>query len=312
MVKPDLRTSVAGIDLKNPILTASGTFGYGLEFRDFLDLSSLGGMVTKGLSSEPREGNPPARIVETPAGMLNAIGLQNIGVPAFIREKMPALRQYDTRIIANVFGATDAAYTKACAMLDDVPGIDGIELNVSCPNTEAGGMIFGTDPSSLGRIVSICRKATALPLIVKLSPNVTDIQVMGKAAEEGGADALSLINTLVGMAVDVERRRPVLANISGGLSGPAIRPVAVWQTWQVSRAVEIPIIGIGGIMTASDVVEFLLAGASAVQVGTASFIRPSVAADIVQELSDWLTERNIPTVRELIGGLEIPPGEPSS
>ena len=308
MVKPDLTTSIAGIELKNPILTASGTFGYGLEFLDFMDLSILGGIVSKGLSPEPRKGNPPARVVETPAGMLNAIGLQNIGVPAFIRDKVPELRKYDTRVIANVFGANDAAYVKACRMLDGVEGVDGIELNVSCPNTEEGGMIFGNDPASLGRIVSICRKATSLPLIVKLSPNVTSIQLMGRCAEDAGADALSLINTLVGMVIDVERRQPVLANISGGLSGPAIRPVAIWQTWQVCQAVKIPVIGIGGIMNARDVVEFLLAGASAVQVGTASFVQPAAAANIVTELSDWLAERNIDSVRELIGGLKIPPG----
>lgn len=307
MVTTDLSTSVAGIDLKNPILTASGTFGYGLEFTDFLDLNRLGGLVTKGLSAKPRKGNPPARVVETPAGMLNAIGLQNIGVPVFLKEKLPKLRAYDTKVIANVFGATEVAYVEACEMLGEAEGVAGIELNVSCPNTEEGGMIFGTDPAALGHVIRICRKATKLPLIVKLSPNVTDIQLMARCARDAGADAISLVNTFVGMAIDVERRRPVLANVCGGLSGPAIRPLAVWMTWQVHQAVEIPIIGIGGIMNARDVVEFLLAGASAVQVGTASFVTPSASANIVTELEDWLSERKITSVRELIGGLELPP-----
>jgi dihydroorotate dehydrogenase (NAD+) catalytic subunit len=307
MVTPDLTTVVAGIEFKNPILTASGTFGYGLEFTDFLDLKRLGGLVTKGLSAAPRRGNPPARVVETPAGMLNAIGLQNIGVPAFLEDKLPKLRKYDTKVIANVFGATETAYVAACEMLDGQDGIAGIELNVSCPNTEEGGMIFGIDPASLGHVTALCRKTTTLPLIVKLSPNVTDIQLMARSARDAGADAISLVNTFVGMAVDVERRRPVLANVCGGLSGPAIRPLAVWLTWQVRQAVEIPIIGIGGIMSARDVVEFLLVGASAVQVGTASFVTPSASADIVTELQGWLAERDIGSVRELIGGLQVPP-----
>ncbi len=307
MVTPDMTTTVAGIEFKNPVLTASGTFGYGLEFTDFLDLDRLGGLVTKGLSAAPRKGNPPARVVETPAGMLNAIGLQNIGVPSFLADKLPKLREYDTKVIANVFGATEAAYVEACRMLDGAEGLAGIELNVSCPNTEEGGMIFGVDPAALGHVTRLCRKETKLPLIVKLSPNVTDIRLMARCARDAGADALSLVNTFVGMAIDVERRRPVLANVCGGLSGPAIRPLAVWLTWQVRQAVEIPIIGIGGIMSARDVVEFLLAGASAVQVGTASFVTPSASADIVTELSNWLSERNIASVRELIGGLEVPP-----
>ena len=307
MVKPDMTTSVAGIDFKNPILTASGTFGYGLEFIDFLDLNRLGGLVTKGLSAAPRRGNPPARIVETPAGMLNAIGLQNIGVKAFLEDKLPGLREFDTRVIANVFGATEVAYVEACEMLNQASGVAGIELNVSCPNTEEGGMIFGIDPAALGHVTALCRKATKLPLIVKLSPNVTDIQLMARCARDAGADAISLVNTFVGMAIDVERRRPVLANVCGGLSGPAIRPLAVWLTWLVRQAVEIPIIGIGGIMNARDVVEFLLAGASAVQVGTASFVTPSISADIVTELSNWLSDRKISSIRELICGLEVPP-----
>lgn len=307
MVSPDLTTSCAGIDFKNPILTASGTFGYGLEFTDLLDLNRLGGLVTKGLSPSPRRGNPPARVVETPAGMLNAIGLQNIGIPAFLSDKLPELRKYDTKVLVNVFGATATAYVEACEMLDGAEGVSGIELNVSCPNTDEGGMIFGTDPDSLGHVTRICRKVTKLPLIVKLSPNVTDIALMARTAEDAGADAVSLVNTFVGMAIDVERRRPVLGNVCGGLSGPAIRPLAIWMTWQVYQAVQIPIIGIGGIMNARDVVEFLLAGASAVQIGTASFVTPSASTDIVTELKTWLAERNIGSVRELIGGLELPP-----
>jgi len=227
MVKPDLSVELGPLRLKNPVLTASGTFGYGLEFLPFLDLGELGGIVTKGLSPLPRAGNPPTRVTETPAGMLNSIGLQNIGVEAFVREKLPELRGHDIAVVANVFGETEAEYVDVCSKLDAAEGIAAVELNVSCPNVEQGGMAFGTDPRALTRVTAACRKATRLPLIVKLSPNVTDIRVTARAAAQGGADILSLINTYVGMAVDVERRRPVLAKICGGLSGPAIRPLAV-------------------------------------------------------------------------------------
>jgi len=307
VVTPDLAVEVGTVRLKNPELTASGTFGYGLEFQPFLDLNALGGLVTKGLSPRPRKGNPPERIVETPAGMLNAIGLQNVGVDAFVREKLPKLRAFDTAIVANVFGETEAEYLEVCEKLDAAPGVAAIELNLSCPNTECGGMIFGNDPVSLARITRACRRATQLPLWVKLSPNVTDIRDTAKAAEAEGADAISLVNTFVGMVLDVEKRRPVLANVSGGLSGPAIRPLAVWMTWQVRRAVEIPIVGMGGIMTARDAAEFILAGATAVQVGTANFVNPRASVDVAEGLALWLKERKVASIRTLIGA-----GQPAS
>ena len=303
MVTPDLSVAIGSVRLKNPVLTASGTFGYGLEFLPFLELAQLGGLVTKGLSPRPRKGNPPERIVETPAGMLNAIGLQNVGVDAFLADKLPALRGHDTVVVANVFGETEAEYVEVCEKLDAAKGVAAIELNVSCPNTEAGGMVFGNDAASLARITRACRRATRLPLWVKLSPNVTDIREVARAAEAEGADAVSLVNTFVGMAIDVEKRRPVLANVSGGLSGPAIRPLAVWMTWQVRRAVTIPIVGMGGIMTARDAMEFILAGAAAVQVGTANFVNPRAAVDIAEGLAAWLQDRNVASVRELVGAL---------
>jgi dihydroorotate dehydrogenase (NAD+) catalytic subunit len=307
MVTPDLSVAIGSVRLKNPVLTASGTFGYGLEFLPFLDLAQLGGLVTKGLSPRPRKGNPPERIVETPAGMLNAIGLQNVGIDVFLAEKLPALRGHDTVVVANVFGETEAEYVEVCEKLDEAAGVAAIELNVSCPNTEAGGMVFGNDAASLARITRACRRATRLPLWVKLSPNVTDIREIAKAAEAEGADAVSLVNTFVGMAIDVEKRRPVLANVSGGLSGPAIRPLAVWMTWQVRRAVTIPIVGMGGIMTARDAMEFILAGATAVQVGTANFVNPRAAVDVAEGLTAWLKEHNVASVRELVGALASPP-----
>jgi dihydroorotate dehydrogenase (NAD+) catalytic subunit len=303
-VSPDLSVEIGAVRLKNPVLTASGTFGYGLEFQPFLDLSELGGLVTKGLSPKPRRGNPPERIVETPAGMLNAIGLQNVGVDAFIREKLPKLRAFDTAIVANVFGETEGEYLEVCEKLDRAQGVTAIELNLSCPNTEAGGMIFGNDAASLGAITRACRRATKLPLWVKLSPNVTDIRETARAAEAEGADAVTLVNTFVGMVIDVERRRPVLANVSGGLSGPAIRPLAVWMTWQVRRAVSIPIVGMGGIMTARDALEFFIAGATAVQTGTVNFVTPGTAVTVARDLSRWLAERGIASVREIVGTLD--------
>jgi dihydroorotate dehydrogenase (NAD+) catalytic subunit len=304
MVTPDLSVQVGPLRLKNPVLTASGTFGYGGEFAPFVDLGRLGGIVVKGLSARPRKGNPPPRIVETPAGMLNAIGLQNVGIDAFLAEKLPLLRAYDTAVIANVFGETVAGYVEVCARLDGVPGIAAVELNVSCPNVEAGGMAFGTDPAALATVTKAARQATRLPLIVKLSPNVRDIRETARAAADAGADAVSLVNTFVGMAVDVERRRPVLANVSGGLSGPAIRPLAVWLTWQVRKAVAIPIIGMGGIMNAHDALEFILAGASAVQVGTANFVHPDAALRVVRGLESYLAEHGIPALRDLVGALK--------
>ena len=301
VVKPDLGVRLGPLDLKNPILTASGTFGYGLEFEPYLKLADLGGFVTKGLSPLPREGNPPPRIVETPAGMLNTIGLQNVGVEAFIRDKLPQLRDRDTAVIANVFGETEAEYVDVCAKLDRAEGVAAIELNVSCPNTEQGGMIFGNDADALRAVTAASRRATRLPLIVKLSPNVGDIRVTAMAAVEGGADILSLVNTFVGMQIDVERRRPVLKKVCGGLSGPAIRPLAVWMTWRVRQAVEVPLIGMGGISSAADALEFILAGASAVQIGTENFVHPDGSIRILKELKRWMVEREVATVTELIG-----------
>jgi len=308
MVKPDLSVRVGALTLKNPVMTASGTFGYGLEFLPYFDLGRLGGLVSKGLSPKPRLGNPPARICETPSGMLNTIGLQNVGVDAFIADKLPVLRGYDTRVVANVFGETVDEYVEVCRKLDDAEGVHAIELNVSCPNVEAGGMIFGNDPRALAGVTRACRAATRLPLFVKLSPNVTDIRETARAAEAEGADALSLVNTFVGMAIDVERRRPVLARLSGGLSGPAIRPLAVWMTWQCHGAVKIPLIGMGGISTAQDALEFILAGATAVQVGTANFVRPTAAVEVVEGLARYLERHGIGSIGELVGTLESETG----
>ena len=303
-MSPDLSVTLGPLRLKNPVLAASGTFGYGIEFEPFFDLGALGGFVTKGLSPAPRRGNPPPRIVETPAGMLNTIGLQNVGVDAFLADKLPRLRGHDTAVIANVFGETDAEYVEVCHKLDAAEGVRAIELNVSCPNVDEGGMIYGTDPRALERVTRACRRATRLPLIVKLSPNVTDIRVTARAAEAGGADILSLVNTFVGMAVDVERRRPVLAKVSGGLSGPAIRPLAVWMTWQARQAVALPLIGIGGIVDAADALEFLLVGATAVQVGTATFVHPDAALRVLRGIEEYLVRHEFRSVREIVGKLE--------
>jgi dihydroorotate dehydrogenase (NAD+) catalytic subunit len=304
MVKPEMAVELGPLKLKNPVLSASGTFGYGLEFASFFDLGELGGIVTKGLSPKPRLGNPPVRICESPSGMLNTIGLQNVGVDAFISDKLPALRNYDTAVVANVFGETASEYVEVCRKLDDAEGIAAVEVNVSCPNVDKGGIIFGTDPKALFEITTACRKATALPLIVKLSPNVTDITETARAAEDGGADIISLVNTYVGMAIDVDRRRPILSKICGGLSGPAIRPLAVRLTWLVHQAVELPLIGIGGIMDARDALEFILAGATAVQVGTANFVYPDASVRVARGLRDYLAEHGIASVRELVGALE--------
>jgi dihydroorotate dehydrogenase (NAD+) catalytic subunit len=304
MVKPDLSVEIGAVRLKNPVLTASGTFGYGLEFAPFYDLSELGGVVVKGLSPKPRRGNPPERIVETPAGMLNAIGLQNVGVDRFLSEKLPALRAFDTAVVANVFGETESDYVEVCSKLDGVDHLAAVELNVSCPNVEEGGMLFGTDPKLLGPVVRASRRALKkTPLWVKLSPNVSDIRETARAAEAEGADAITLVNTFVGMVVDVEKRRPMLANGTGGLSGPAIRPMAVAMTWNVSRSVSIPVVGMGGIMNARDALEFLLVGATAVQVGTANFVTPGAAADVVRGLRDWMAKHEVSTVDELIGSM---------
>ncbi|NLI30695.1 MAG: dihydroorotate dehydrogenase [Nitrospiraceae bacterium] len=303
MSKHSLTVNIAGLELKNPVMTASGTFGYGEEYADFLDLNRLGAVVVKGLSRQPKEGNPVPRIVETPAGMLNAIGLQNIGVKRFIAEKMPFLRGFDTRVICNFFGDSVGEYVEVAGMLSATDGVHALEMNVSCPNKQAGWCVFGTDPKVLGEVVSSVRKVCTVPLIVKLSPNVTSISQMARVAEDAGADAVSLINTITGMAVDIKTRRPVLANRIGGLSGPAIKPVAVRMVWEVFNAVKIPIIGMGGIFTAEDALEFLIAGARGVAVGTANFVNPSATVDIIDGLHRFLDAENINDINDLIGSL---------
>jgi dihydroorotate dehydrogenase (NAD+) catalytic subunit len=304
MNKPDLSVEIAGINLRNPVMTASGTFGYGREFAEYLDLEKIGAIITKGLSIRPKAGNRTPRIVETPGGMLNAIGLQNVGIDAFILEKLPFLRSVDTPVIVNLYGNTLEEYGELAEKLDKLPEVAGLEVNISCPNVKQGGIVFGTDPKAAYDVVSLVRGSTIKPLIVKLSPNVTDIVEMANACVDAGADALSLINTLTGMAIDLQKRRPVLANMTGGLSGPAIKPVALRMVWQVAQAVSVPIIGIGGIMTATDALEFMLAGATAVQVGTASFLDPSAAETIAREMEEYLEENGIADVKELIGALE--------
>jgi dihydroorotate dehydrogenase (NAD+) catalytic subunit len=301
---PDLSIDFAGIKLKNPVLTASGTFGYGEEFAEFVDLNKLGGVIVKGISLKPIKGNPPPRIWETPSGMLNAIGLENPGVEVFLNEKMPYLRKYDTAVIVNMFGYSIEEYVGVAERLDGVTGISGIEVNISCPNVKAGGMAFGTDLRATFELLSAVRKATRLPLIAKLSPNVTEVTAFAKAAADAGCDGLSLINTLLGMAIDVRCRRPRLANCTGGLSGPAIRPVAVRMVWQVARSVSLPIIGMGGIVTGEDAVEFMLAGASAVAVGTANFINPRATLDVLDGIESFMREQKIGSLREVIGKVD--------
>jgi dihydroorotate dehydrogenase (NAD+) catalytic subunit len=302
--RPNMAVEVAGIKLRNPVMTASGTFGYGQEFADYLDLEKIGAMISKGLSLKSKAGNPTPRIVETPGGMLNAIGLQNVGIDAFIKDKLPFLRTVDTPVIVNLYGNSLEEYGELAERIDAIPEVAGIEVNISCPNVKQGGIVFGTDPAAAFEVVKLVRDSTIKPLIVKLSPNVTDVVVMARACVDAGAEALSLINTLTGMAIDLQKRRPILANVTGGLSGPAIKPVALRMVWQVAKAVDVPLIGIGGIMTASDALEFLLAGATAVQVGTANFLNPAAAQEIAAGMEAWLIENNVADVRELIGALK--------
>lgn len=304
-IKTNLLVDIAGIQFENPVLTASGTFGYGLEYTEFIDLNRLGGIVVKGLSISPSKGNPPPRIIETASGMLNAIGLQNIGVEAFLKEKLPFLKRYNTKIIANFYGENQEQYVRVAEKLNNVSGIAGLEMNISCPNVAKGGLAFGTNPGKTEELVRAVKKATSLPLIVKLSPNVSDIVVMAKAAVNGGADVLSVINTLLGMAIDVKSKRPLLANVTGGLSGPAIKPVALRMVWQVAQVVDIPIIGIGGIMNASDALEFLIAGASAVQIGTANFVNPAISIEIIEGMKDYCEKNEIEDIQDIIGSLRI-------
>jgi dihydroorotate dehydrogenase (NAD+) catalytic subunit len=300
----DLGVSFAGIQLKNPIIAASGTFGYGVEFEDVVHLDKLGGFVVKGLSREPMIGNPPPRLWETAAGMLNAIGLQNIGAPAFLEEKLPKLRQLKNIVVfANVFGYTREDYERTIEILNDGEGIAAYELNVSCPNTTSGGLQFGSDPRSLDEVVTTAKRAARRPLIVKLSPNVTSIAQMAHIAQEAGADAISLINTFIAMAIDPETRKPRIANVTAGLSGPAIKPIALRMVYDAAHAVNIPVIGMGGISTAADVVEFMLAGATAVQIGTASYWDPCATEKIVDELQRWCQDHHITRLADLTGGM---------
>ncbi|MBI4843673.1 MAG: dihydroorotate dehydrogenase [Nitrospirae bacterium] len=299
----DLSVSIGKIKLKNPVMTASGTFGYGDEFAEYFDIGRLGAVVVKGLSLKPKQGNPPPRIVETPAGMLNSIGLQNIGAEKFINEKLPFLRKHDTTVVVNFFGDTIEEYVEAAEILSSADGIHALEMNISCPNKEEGWSIFGTDPKVTAKVVNAVRKSTSLNLIVKLSPNVTDIAQMAKVAEDAGADAVSLINTITGMAVDIKTRRPRLANIKGGLSGPAIRPVAVRMVWECYNAVKIPVIGMGGIVTADDAVEFIIAGASAIAVGTGNFVTPLASMNVLEGIEKYMSDEGINSIDELRGSL---------
>jgi dihydroorotate dehydrogenase (NAD+) catalytic subunit len=312
---PDLATDFCGLRLKNPILASSGTFGYGLEFATLVDLNALGGFVVKGLSREPIEGNPPPRLVETAAGMLNSVGLQNVGVRAFVADKLPQLAKLDTAVFANVFGYQPEDYVEVLKALEDAAGLAGYELNVSCPNTKCGGMQFASDPRLLSEVVGMARKSVRCrPLIVKLSPNVTDIAQMAKAAEEAGADGLSLVNTLLGLAVDARSRKPKLGAGFGGLSGPAIKPIALRMVYQASQAVKIPVIGLGGVAGGEDVAEFLVCGAVAVQVGTATFWDPRRPQELVGEYRKFLEQEGISSTRDLIGTLrmgEKPPNPPT-
>lgn len=304
MPTPDLSVSFAGIDFKNPIIAASGTFGYGIEFEDVVHLDKLGGFVAKGLSREPMIGNPPPRLWETAAGMLNAIGLQNIGAAAFLQEKLPKLQQIkNTVVIANIFGYTREDYERTIEILNDGEGIAAYELNVSCPNTTEGGLQFGSDPRSLEEVVTGAKRHARRPLIVKLSPNVTSIAQMAHIAQEAGADAISLINTFVAMAIDADTRKPRIANVTAGLSGPAIKPIALRMVYDAAHAVNIPVIGMGGISTATDVIEFMLAGATAVQIGTASYWDPCATEKIVDELKRWCEDREIARIADLTGGM---------
>ncbi|MDP2167916.1 MAG: dihydroorotate dehydrogenase [Thermodesulfovibrionales bacterium] len=294
--------TIGNLTLKNPVMTASGTFGYGEEYSEFFDLGRLGAVVVKGISLKPMEGNPPPRLAETPCGMLNAIGLQNVGLKRFIKEKLPFMRNYDTALIVNILGTSVSEYVRLSKSLSDA-GVDAIELNVSCPNVKRGGIEFGIDKKALRRLVLNVRKAVGTALIVKLSPKASDIGGFAKIAEDAGADAVSLINTIPAMAIDIRTRRPVLSNITGGLSGPAVKPIALRMVWEAAKAVGIPVIGMGGIMNAVDAVEFMLAGATAVAVGTANFVNPAAALEVVEGIEAYMRETGTEDVKDIIKGL---------
>jgi dihydroorotate dehydrogenase (NAD+) catalytic subunit len=302
---PRLATDLCGLRLRNPVLAASGTFAYGVEFQDLVDLNTLGGLVVKGLSPEPMEGNPPPRLYETELGMINSVGLQNIGVRAFVRDKLPALAKLDTAVFANIFGYQTDDYVEVARVLESEPGLAGYELNVSCPNTRQGGIYFSSEPALLGEVVSAVKRIAKRPVIVKLSPNVARIEPLAQAAEQAGADAISLVNTFVSLAIDARTRRPRIAAGFGGLSGPGIKPIALRMVYEAARAVNIPVIGMGGIATGIDAAEFLIAGALAVEVGTATFWDPQSPARIARELASFLEKETIPSVSSLVGTLKF-------
>jgi len=299
-----LNTKIGSLELKNPVMTASGTFGYGTEYADFMDISRLGAIIVKGTTLAPRQGNPYPRMAETPQGMLNAVGLQNKGVDYFVDNIYPEVRKIGTNIIVNVSGSCIDDYVQTAGIINTLDDIPAIELNISCPNVKQGGMAFGVKPESAAQVVSAVRKAYDKTLIVKLSPNVTDITEIARAVEGAGADSVSLINTMLGMAIDAERRKPILSTITGGMSGPAVKPVALRMVWQTAKAVKIPVIGLGGICSATDAIEFLLAGASAIQIGTANFIDPSISEKVIDGIADYLQRHGFNSVQDIIGALE--------
>ena len=300
-----LNTKIGSLELKNPVMTASGTFGYGTEYSDFMDISRLGAIIVKGTTLAPRQGNPYPRMAETPSGMLNAVGLQNKGVDYFVDHIYPEVRKIKTNVIVNVSGSCIDDYVQTAGIINTLDDIPAIELNISCPNVKQGGMAFGVKPESAAQVVSAVRKAYDKTLIVKLSPNVTDITEIARAVEGAGADSVSLINTMLGMAIDAERRKPILSTITGGMSGPAVKPVALRMVWQTAKAVKIPVIGLGGICSATDAIEFLLAGASAIQIGTANFIDPSISEKVIDGIADYLQRHNFNSVQEIIGALDV-------
>ena len=303
-IKPRMEVSIGKLKLQNPVMTASGTFGYGEEYAPYVDLNRLGAVIVKGISLEPRAGNPPPRIMETEGGMLNAIGLENVGVSAFIREKLPFLRNYNVPVIVNIFGESQDEYKRVAEIMGRTKGVHALEVNISCPNVEKGGLVFGCDPDMCYEMTRAIKAVTDLPVIVKLTPNVTDIAALAVCCEAGGADAVSLINTLKGMSVDIEKRVPHLNRVTGGLSGPVVKPVALRMVWEVVKKVSIPVIGIGGIMTAEDALAFLIVGARAVQVGTANFLNPRATMDILEGVEAYLIRHGMRDVNELIGSLK--------
>ena len=305
MTALNLTVDIGGLELQNPVMTASGTFGYAREFDHYIDLNRLGGIIVKGLSLKSSKGNPPPRIVETDCGMLNAIGLENVGIDGFIKDKLPFLETLRPPTIANIYGKTIEAYAQLAERIEPLDAVKGLEVNISCPNVKEGGVAFGSDPKIAGEVVKAVREKTTKHLMVKLSPNVTDIALMASVVEDAGADALSLINTITGMAVDLSTRRSKLANVTGGLSGPAIKPVALRMVWQVAQVVKIPIVGVGGIMNATDALEFMMVGATAVQVGTANFVNPGSSMAIIDGIQTWLQREGLDDIKQLIGTLVV-------